>query len=56
MAWVLIIMSWVSASSMGGGFNVSNVPGFFSKATCEAAAAVIKATREANIQTACVQQ
>jgi hypothetical protein len=40
----------------GGGSNVSNVPGFTSKATCEAAASVVKQGREKCVHTACVQQ
>jgi hypothetical protein len=56
MTWVMIVMSWVTASNMGGGYYVSSVPGFASKATCEAAASVVKDRREKSITTACVQQ
>jgi hypothetical protein len=54
--WVLIVLSWMTASNMGGGFYVTSVPGFASKATCEAAASVVKDRREKSITTACVQQ
>lgn len=54
--WVLIVMSWVTAGNVGGGFNVSSVPNFTTKQTCENAATVIKTKHEQNIQTACVQQ
>jgi hypothetical protein len=54
--WVLIVLSWVTASNMGGGYQVSRVPQFTSQQTCEAAAAAIKAQREKNLQTLCRPQ
>lgn len=42
MTWVMIVVAWVTASNMGGGYAVSSVPGFSSQQTCESAAAIVR--------------
>jgi len=57
MKWVLIVATWVTSGTMGGGYHVASIPEFSSKASCEAAAAAtVKATDASTTKTTCVQQ